>query len=246
MKETIYGIHAVHAAVALHATSVSEVFIVNTRSDERIRKLVKLAEKAGIRVNFLDKKAFNSRFQEAQSQGVIALLKESLKAKDEKALYSLLDDLEKPPFLLILDTITSPHNLGACLRSADAAGIDAVIIPKDKSVGLTDSVAKVACGAALTMPLIQVTNLSRVMKALQQRGIWLFGAAGEAKNSLYQQDLSGPIAMVLGAEDTGLRRLTRENCDMLYKIPMQGHVSSLNVSVACGISLFEALRQRQA
>ena len=157
-----------------------------------------------------------------------------------------LVEAKDTPFLLILDGVTDPHNLGACLRNADAAGIDAVIVPKDNAASITAAVSKVACGAAEVMPLFQVTNLARTMKQLQQKGIWLFGAAGEANCGLYEADLKGPMALVMGAEGQGLRRLTREQCDTLISIPMTGYVSSLNVSVATGICLFEAVRQRRA
>jgi len=158
----------------------------------------------------------------------------------------LLDQLAEPPFLLVLDQVQDPHNLGACLRSADAAGVHGVIAPRDNAVGLTPTVHKVASGAARTVPFFQVTNLARVLRTLKERGIWLVGAAGEAEQSIYQADLTGPLALVMGAEDTGLRRLTREECDFLVRIPMRGHVESLNVSVATGVVLFEALRQRGA
>ena len=153
--------------------------------------------------------------------------------------------MNQPPFLLILDGITDPHNLGACMRSAEAAGIQAIIVPKDNAVGVTPTVQKVASGAAEIIPLVVVTNLSRTLKQLQERGIWIIGAAGEAEQLIYETDLKGPLAIVMGAEEKGLRRLTRENCDILAKLPMMGLVSSLNVSVATGICLFEALRQRQ-
>jgi 23S rRNA (guanosine2251-2'-O)-methyltransferase len=156
----------------------------------------------------------------------------------------MLDALTVPAFLLVLDGVQDPHNLGACLRSADAAGVHAVIAPKDKSVGLTPTVVKVASGAAESVPFIQVTNLARTLRSLKDRNIWIYGAAAEADQTLYQAKLTGSIALVLGAEGSGLRRLTREHCDGLLTIPMRGSVSSLNVSVATGIFLFEALRQR--
>ena len=165
-------------------------------------------------------------------------------AKTENELYKQLEGLTENAFLLILDSITDPHNLGACLRSADAAGVHAVIAPKDNAVGLTSTVSKVACGAAETVPYYQVTNLARTLKELQGRGIWLYGTAGEASDSVFKTDLRGPIGIVMGAEGKGLRRLTRESCDHLIHIPMAGDVSSLNVSVAGGICLFEAVRQR--
>jgi 23S rRNA (guanosine2251-2'-O)-methyltransferase len=161
----------------------------------------------------------------------------------ENDLDALLDKTDSP-FLLILDGVTDPHNLGACLRNADAAGVHGVIVPKDNSVGLTPTVSKVACGAAETVPLFQVTNLARTMKRLQERGVWIAGTAGEADSTLFQADLKGALAIAMGAEGKGLRRLSRESCDTLISIPMAGSVSSLNVSVATGICLFEAVRQR--
>ena len=162
-----------------------------------------------------------------------------------KPVYTILAGLEVPPFLLILDGVQDPHNLGACLRTADAAGVHAVIVPRDKACGLTSTVRKVACGAAETVPFVQVTNLTRTLKALQQAGIWIIGTDLDTTQSLYDSDLTGPLALVLGAEGKGLRRLTREACDSLVKLPMQGTVQSLNVSVSAGICLYEALRQRQ-
>jgi 23S rRNA (guanosine2251-2'-O)-methyltransferase len=161
-------------------------------------------------------------------------------------LFEFLSNLNQAPFLLILDGVTDPHNLGACMRSAEAAGVQAVIIPKDNAVGITPTVQKVASGAAEIIPLVVVTNLSRTLRQLQDRGIWVIGAAGETEQLIYDADLKGPLAIVMGAEEKGLRRLTRDNCDILVKLPMMGLVSSLNVSVAAGVCLFEALRQRQA
>jgi 23S rRNA (guanosine2251-2'-O)-methyltransferase len=158
----------------------------------------------------------------------------------------LLERTEGPPLILVLDGVTDPHNLGACLRTADAAGALAVIVPKDKSATLTPVVRKVACGAAEVIPLVAVTNLARTLEKLQQRGLWVVGTAGEAEQEIYQQDLTGPLVMIMGAEGKGMRRLTREHCDFLVKLPMAGSVSSLNVSVATGVCLFEAVRQRQA
>ena len=185
----------------------------------------------------LDDKAGSS-----QHQGIVARVK-AVKPLTEKDLDELLDKTAVP-FLLILDGVTDPHNLGACLRNADAAGVHAVIVPKDNSVGLTSTVSKVACGAAETIPLFQVTNLARTMRHLQDKGVWIVGTAGEAEGNVYQADLKGPLAIAMGAEDKGLRRLSREGCDSLVSIPMSGSVSSLNVSVATGVCLFEAVRQR--
>jgi len=182
---------------------------------------------------------------EVRHQGVIGRLQPS-RERNERDLELLLDGLEHPPFLLVLDGVQDPHNLGACLRTADAAGVDAVIAPRDRAAGLTATACKVACGAAQTVPFIRVTNLARTLGRLQKAGIWLVGAAGEEDRELYQADLTGPLAIVVGGEGRGLRRLTRERCDLLVSIPMAGIVESLNVSVATGICLYEALRQRRA
>jgi 23S rRNA (guanosine2251-2'-O)-methyltransferase len=171
-------------------------------------------------------------------------LTKQVAAKNEDDLFALLDGLQESPFLLILDCIQDPHNLGACLRSADAAGVHAVVVPKDRSVSLTDTVRQVACGAAEHVPLVMVTNLARTLEKLKEAGLWLVGTADDAPQSLYDIDLTGPLAIVMGAEGTGLRRLTREACDFLVRIPMAGAVECLNVSVAAGVCLFEAVRQR--
>ena len=168
----------------------------------------------------------------------------AVRARTEDDLHTLLDQLEEPPLLLILDGVQDPHNLGACLRTADAAGVQAVVVPKDRSVGLTEVARVVACGAAEVVPLIQVTNLARCLKALKKRGIWLVGTTDKAGQSLYEIDLNGPLGVVMGAEGRGLRRLVAEQCDFLVNIPMQGVVPCLNVSVATGVCLFEAVRQR--
>lgn len=165
--------------------------------------------------------------------------------KSEIELFKILDNLNEPPFLLILDGVQDPHNLGACLRTADAAGVHAVIAPKDRAVSITDTVVQVASGAAENVPFIQVTNLARIMEELKEKGIWFVGTSDQSKESIYQIDLRGPLCVVLGAEGKGMRRLTSENCDFLSYIPMQGSVDCLNVSVACGVCLFEAVRQRQ-
>src|SRR5690606_21460394 len=166
-----------------------------------------------------------------QHQGIVALCRPLKLEKSEAFLDQLLQKLDHPPFLLVLDGVTDPHNLGACLRSAEAAGVDAVIVPRDKSALMGPVVRKVACGAAEIVPFVVVTNLARCLKSLQQAGVWVMGAAGEAPQSLYATDLKGPLAVVMGAEGSGVRRLTREHCDILFSIPMAGEVSSLNVSV---------------
>lgn len=242
-QEKIIGIHAVAELLAQRSDSVRQLAIQSGRNDKRMKLIRDLAQKSGIAIEELSKEEFDCLF-DGVHQGVAAVAESEAQALTEKDLTKLLDTLGHNPLLLVLDGVTDPHNLGACLRSADAAGVDAVIIPKDKSVGLNATVRKVACGAAETVALISVTNLARCLDALKERGVWLVGAADQAEESLYELDLSGPIAMLMGSEGGGLRRLTRESCDYLVSIPMAGKLSSLNVSVATGVCLYEARRQR--
>lgn len=240
--ETVFGIHAVESLLQKDAERVVALKFAEGRDDRRLGKLNQLASKLGIDVEWGPRKELDTLVR-GRHQGVVALVR-PLPEKNDNDLEALLDELEVPPFLLLLDSVTDPHNLGACLRSADAAGVHAVIVPKDKSAPLNAVARNVASGAAEHVPLVRVTNLARSMKMLQDRGIWITGAAGEAEQLIYTTDFTGPCAIVMGAEGSGLRRLTREHCDQLTKIPMSGSVSSLNVSVATGIMLFEALRQR--
>lgn len=242
--EIVFGIHAVKNLLKRSPERVREIFLQKGRDDERLMDIVQLANKHSINLQAVKKTVLDDRAQ-GNHQGVIARAK-PVQSKDENQLLQQLDSLNEPAFLLVLDSVTDPHNLGACLRTADAAGVHGVIAPKDKAVGLTATVSKVACGAAESVPFYQVTNLARTMKELQDRGIWLYGTAGEASESVFKTDLKGSIAIVMGAEGKGLRRLTREACDHLIHIPMAGDVSSLNVSVATGVCLFEAVRQRQS
>ena len=242
--EIVFGIHAASNVLKRSSDRVREMYVQQGRDDERLQELFSLAKKNGISVQVV-KKPFLDEKADGNHQGV-ALRVKPVPVKGENELLNQIDSLEEPAFLLVLDTITDPHNLGACLRTADAAGVHAVIAPKDKAVGINSTVSKVACGAAETIPFYQVTNLARALKELQERGIWLYGTAGEASESVYKTDLKGPIAIVMGAEGKGLRRLTRESCDHLINIPMAGEVSSLNVSVATGVCLFEAVRQRRS
>ena len=242
-QELVFGIHAVQSLLNAAPQRVQELVVSQGRQDQRLKAVLSLAEICDKPVRYLDRRDLDELCG-GNHQGVIAYASQA-KAYDEQALYDMLDDGNNP-LILILDGVTDPHNLGACLRSADAAGVDAVVIPKDNSVGLTDVVRKVACGAAETVPLIAVTNLARSMKKMQEKGLWIAGAAGEAEQSIYEADLSGPRAIVMGAEGSGMRRLTRETCDDLVKIPMAGSVSSLNVSVATGVILYEVVRQRLA
>lgn len=236
----IYGFHAVTAKLRHDPESVKEIMIDATRHDARARDLLAHAELQGVKVIAGDGKRLDGMAPGARHQGVIARIEGGRKAAH---LDDVLDTLEEPAFLLVLDGITDPRNLGACLRVADAAGVHAVIAPKDRSVGLTDVAAKTACGAAETVPYVMVTNLARTLRELQEREIWVIGTAGEAESDLYSAEWPKATAWVLGAEGEGMRRLTRENCDQLVKIPMHGSVESLNVSVAAGVCLFEARRR---
>lgn len=245
MHSSVYGIHAVSAALK-RSGAVAEILIAEDgRLNPRLTKLLDQARNMGVKIRKVKREALDDAAQGERHQGIVAVLSGSEMPVVAGDLEDLLEVLDHPPLLLVLDGVQDPHNLGACLRSADAAGVDAVIVPKDKAVGLTPVVRKVACGAAESVPFFQVTNLARTLRDLQERGIWLIGAAGEAEKSLYQADLSGPLALVMGAEEQGMRRLTREHCDLLVSIPMAGSVSSLNVSVATGVCLFEAVRQRR-
>lgn len=240
----IFGLHAVTAFLERSPQDVLELFILKDREDQRMQPLVQQARRLGISVQFCQRKVLDDKVEGAQHQGIVA--KARLKdAGDEKELAEIIQSQDKP-FLLILDGVTDPHNLGAILRSADAAGVHAVIAPKDRAAKLNSVVRKVACGAAEAVPFIAVTNLARTIRELKDAGIWVLGAAGETDTAIYQADLKGPLAIAMGAEGDGLRRLTRELCDGLVKIPMFGTVSSLNVSVATGICLFEAVRQRNS
>ncbi|MBJ7223704.1 MULTISPECIES: 23S rRNA (guanosine(2251)-2'-O)-methyltransferase RlmB [unclassified Brenneria] len=242
MSEIIYGIHAVKALLERDPQRFLEVFILKGRDDRRVQPLVAELETQGIVVQVANRQWLDSQVEGAVHQGIVARVKEG-RQYQENDLPALLDSLDKP-FLLVLDGVTDPHNLGACLRSADAAGVHAVIVPRDRSAQLNATAKKVACGAAENVPLIRVTNLARTLRVLQDHRIWIVGTAGEADHTLYQSTLNGPLALVMGAEGEGMRRLTREHCDELISIPMAGSVSSLNVSVATGVCLFEAVRQR--
>jgi len=237
----IHGFHAVTAKLRHDPEGVREIYLAAGRQDGRARDLAQLAEARGVRVVTLDAARLDGMAGGGRHQGVVAKVTAQQKYL---TVDDVLDELKEPPLLLVLDGVTDPHNLGACLRVADAAGAHAVIAPKDRACGLNATAIKVASGAADTVPYIVVTNLARSLREIKERGIWTLGAAGEATKNLYAIDQKGPLAWVLGAEGEGLRRLTRETCDELAKIPMFGSVESLNVSVASGICLFEARRQR--
>ncbi len=239
----IFGIHAVKAVLAADPSRFIEVFVLKGREDDRLLPVINELQMLGITIQQAGRKALDDKANGASHQGIIARVRPG-KQYNENDLDDVLAGKENP-LLLVLDGVTDPHNLGACLRNADAAGAVAVIVPKDRSAQLNATASKVACGAAEVVPLIRVTNLARTLRALQDKGVWVVGTAGEATHDLYQSKLTGPLAIVMGAEGEGMRRLTRETCDVLIKIPMAGSVSSLNVSVATGICLFEAVRQRQ-
>ena len=242
-SEYVFGVHAVKAMLERSPKRVKHLLHARGRLDSRAQALADLAGNIGVSIQRALPEELD-KLVEGVHQGVIAEVSAS-QMWSEEMLDRLLDGLEEPALVLVLDGVTDPHNLGACLRSADAAGAHAVVIPRDRSASLTPVVRKVACGAAETVPLVAVTNLARTLKQLQQRGLWVVGTAGEAEQLIYQVDLKVPSVIVMGAEGSGMRRLTREHCDYLAKLPMAGAVSSLNVSVASGICLFEAVRQRR-
>ena len=243
-NELIFGFHSVEAILAKEPERFLEIYALKGREDKRLNLVIDQARKFGISVQFMQRKALDNKANGEQHQGIIANVK-AARMYNEKDLDEIIAR-EETPFLLVLDGITDPHNLGACLRSADAAGVHAIIVPKDKSAKLNGTARKVACGAAETVPLVQVTNLARTLREIKDAGVWVVGTAGETDTELFDANLTGPMAVVMGAEGDGMRRLTREHCDLLVKIPMAGTVSSLNVSVATGICLFEVLRQRNA
>lgn len=243
-KQVLFGLHAVQSVLDNTPERILELIILQGRQDQRMQSILAIADMHDISVSEKPRKTLDT-MADGNHQGIIALAKPA-KALQEDDLYTMVENDKNVPFLLVLDGVTDPHNLGACLRSADAAGVQAVVVPKDNSVGLTEVVRKVACGAAESVPLITVTNLARTLQKLQELGVWIVGTAGEVDMNIYQAPLTGPLAIVMGAEGTGMRRLTREHCDHLAYIPMAGSVSSLNVSVATGICLFEAIRQRSS
>ena len=243
MKPTraVFGFHAVLARLRADAASVTEIYLDENRKDARAQDLVLVAEKAGVALMRVPTKRLDGFDGGGRHQGVVAM---AFEKPAREGLEDLLDALKEPPLLLVLDGVTDPHNLGACLRVADAAGVHAVIAPKDRAAGIGATVSKVASGAAESVPYYMVTNLARSLDELKERNIWIVGADERAEQTLYEADLPEATAWVLGAEGEGMRRLTRERCDLLVKIPMRGSVESLNVSVASGVCLFEARRRR--
>ncbi len=247
MTEFIFGMHAVQALLEKSPEKIQQLYVLRGRQDKRLQQLRTYAQQSDVVVHALTREQLDEKVQ-AKHQGVIAELKQLAQVYDEAFLKSRLQNLlteNITPLLLVLDGVTDPYNLGACLRTAEAAGVQFVVVPKDNAASLTGVAIKVACGAAEVLPLVRVTNLSRTLQWLQEQGLWIVGAAGGAEQDYCGVDLQGPLAIVMGSEGRGLRRLTQEKCDYLMRIPMAGHLSSLNVSVATGICLFEACRQRQ-
>ncbi|MES9884400.1 MAG: 23S rRNA (guanosine(2251)-2'-O)-methyltransferase RlmB [Sedimenticola sp.] len=242
--QLVAGLHSVRTALKHGSDSVAEVWVEKRRKDRRIKEVIGLARELSVTLHQVPREELDNLVPGANHQGAVARTLAPT-AMDEKDLKGLLSNIDHPPFLLILDGVQDPHNLGACLRSAEAAGVDAVVAPKDRSCGLTPVACKVASGAAEILPFVQVTNLSRTLKWLQDEfRIWLVGTEEEAETALYDADLKGPLGIVMGGEEKGMRRLTGEQCDLRASLPMAGSVESLNVSVAAGICLFEAVRQR--
>jgi len=239
----VYGRHAVNALLSARPAAVARL-LLSDGADRRCAGLQAQATAAAIPVERVARRELDRLLPGVNHQGVVAAVRDGACTLDEKALPAFLAALETPAFLLVLDGVQDPHNLGACLRSADAAGVHAVIVPRDRAAGITPVVHKVACGAVQSMPIFTVTNLSRSLRVLRKAGIWLYGTSDQAAQSLFAADLRGPLALVLGGEGSGLRRLTRDLCDYELAIPMAGTVASLNVSVAAGVLLFEAVRQR--
>jgi 23S rRNA (guanosine2251-2'-O)-methyltransferase len=248
-EERAFGLHAVEALLRSSPGAVRQLSVARGRDDRRLQAVLKLADAAGVPVRRVARERLDA-LVDGRHQGIVAELGAGdTGAADlrwsEAQLFGALRD-RADALLLILDGVTDPHNLGACLRSADAAGATALITPKDKAADITATVRKVASGATSTVPLVRVTNLARTMMALKDAGVWIFGTTGDAPETLYGCDFTGPTAIVMGAEGSGMRRLTREHCDIMVRLPMAGQVSSLNVSVAAGICLYEVVRQRRA
>lgn len=242
--EYAYGLHAVESLLQQQPQNVLELWLLDSRSDPAIERIRALAGRQGLPLHGAERSQLDRLCNQGVHQGVVARIR-AVAPAGENELLSLIEQLQDPAFLLILDGVQDPHNLGACIRSAEAAGVQAVVFPRDRAAGLTPVARKVAAGAAERLPLFQVTNLARIIEMVKKAGIWVVGAAGDSDVSLFQLDLKGPLAMVMGAEGEGLRPRIRGLCDHLAAIPMSAGAESLNVSVATGVMLFEARRQRQ-
>ena len=239
----IFGIHAVQAAMDFSADKINKAWIDTQRKDKKYLVLINQLQALGIKSEPCDKKRLDKMTEGKNHQGIVVEI-EIPSVHSENELKHVIQSMKDIPFFLVLDQVQDPHNLGACLRSADAAGVHGIIITKDNSSGITATVCKVACGAAETVPVYQVTNLARTLRWFKQQNIWIIGSTGEAEQTLFATDLTIPLALVMGTEATGMRRLTQQQCDILVKIPMVGQVESLNVSVAAGIIIYQVFQQR--
>jgi len=243
-KIMLHGIHAVQTAIQNDTAHVVCIYTSTESTNPRLLKLLEEARSLAVNIIKADDKALERLSKTHNHQHIVAEYQQA-ESYTEKDLLTIIGNLNKPALLLVLDGVTDPHNLGACLRTAEAAAVDAVIVPKDNSVGLTPTVRKVASGAADLVPLVKVTNLSRTLQTLKKEGVWIMGTSDKAKINYFQQDFTAPMALVMGAEGAGMRRLTEKQCDVLLSLPMAGKISSLNISVATGVCLYEANRQRQ-
>jgi 23S rRNA (guanosine2251-2'-O)-methyltransferase len=243
--ELLYGIHSVDSALTHDPGNILELYIEADSQNARLKELSDRARDLGVKPHSRPREALDRMTGGARHQGAVARYR-APPPRSESELPVLVENAGKDALFLVLDGVTDPHNLGACLRSAEGAGVTAVISPKDKAVGITPTVRTASAGAADRIPFVAVTNLARALKALKEQGVWLVGLAGDAEQDFYAVDLKGPIAIVMGSEGEGMRRLTRESCDFVARIPLRGSVESLNVSVATGVALFEVLRQRTA
>jgi 23S rRNA (guanosine2251-2'-O)-methyltransferase len=243
--EWVFGVHAILNLLEKRPEQISRLLIAVSRSERFRLKIEELALAQGVAFERVEVRQLD-QLVSGVHQGVAALCASGFGLMSEKELYHSVQNAPGLPLLLVLDGVTDPHNLGACLRTADAAGVDAVIVPKNKSAPMNATVRKVACGAAEVVPVVAVTNLVRCLQTLQSAGVWIVGADGEAQETFFSENLTGALAVVMGSEGSGLRRLTRESCDYLLSIPMSGELSSLNVSVATGVALFEVVRQRNS
>jgi len=244
-EESVYGLHAVRTLIERRPAAVRRVILQAGRSDRRIQELIELARRHAIALETRPASELDALAAGGVHQGALARVEAAVPLGEDELLMRL-DGAKEPPLVLVLDGVQDPHNLGACLRSADGAGASALVVPRDRAAGLSAVVRKVAAGAAETVPFVQVTNLARFLRALKEAGLWIIGADAEGTALHYEADLKGPLALVLGAEGSGMRRLTREHCDVIVRLPLLGAVESLNVSVAAGVLLYEALRQRGA
>jgi 23S rRNA (guanosine2251-2'-O)-methyltransferase len=239
----IYGLHSAQAALDYSAENILQVWVDSHRQDKRLSEIIKQVSDLGLNTEKADRKKLDRLAGGPNHQGIVIEI-EMPAARSEDQLKTDILNITTPPLFLVLDNVQDPHNLGACLRTADATGVNGVIITKDNATGITPTVCKVASGAAETVPVYQITNLARTLRWLKDQGLWILGAAGDGDQTIYQADLKVSMALVIGAEGKGLRRLTREECDMLVKLPMLGKIESLNLSVATGVFLYEVVRQR--